>query len=198
MPDKGYITTFTGIHFNLAQPNASMVCIEDIAHHLAMTCRWAGAVQTFFSVAQHSVLVSKIVPHELKGWALMHDAAEAYIGDLTRPFKVLLRENSIGTSIVDTIELNILRAVAEKFNLPWPEPKDLAVYDDQLQKLESIMLINHHDGMFHSREGDLCEIAGLRPEQVIPPAYLTPMLPEASELMFLSRFRKVFLDDDGL
>lgn len=191
MPDKGYITTFTGIHFSLVNPQPDMVTIEDIAHHLGMVCRWAGATNTFFSVAQHSVLVSKIVPQDLQRWALMHDAAEAYIGDLTRPLKVLVPE-------IRVVEDRVMRAIALAFDMPYPEPQELAAYDDQIQKLESIMLIRKHDGVFHDRTGDLCSIADIAPENRIPDPYLAPMPPEAAELMFLARFRKVFLDDDGL
>jgi hypothetical protein len=190
MPDKGYITTFTGLHFNLRNPDPQTVCIEDIAHHLSMCCRWAGAVTQFFSVAQHCAIVSYICPRELREWALMHDAAEAYIGDLTRPLKALVPD-------IREIEDNIMIVIAQKFGLAWPEPDALRHYDDQVQKLEGTMFIRH-DGRFHARNGDVAEIASLEADQVIPAFLLTPMHPAEAEMTFLARYRKVFLDDDGL
>lgn len=201
MPAKHHITTFTGRAFNLCDPTPDMVCIEDIAHHLAMVCRWAGATTDFFSVAQHSVLVSKIVPPVLQRWALLHDAAEAYVGDVTRPLKVLMRQ--IESSVVDRcafdqIESRIMKCVAQKFDLGWPEPTDLKYYDDQLQNLEARMFVRH-DGNLHSRTtGEVTVLPDLTAEQRIPTPYLVPLSPGAAELMFLARYRKIFLDEDGL
>lgn len=198
MPDKNCITTFTGRSFNLLYPTADMVCIEDIAHHLAMVCRWSGSVRSFFSVAQHSILVSRVCPPELQKWALLHDAAEAYIGDLSRPLKAILRDMELPnvlSSSFDDIEEVILRQVAVAFELEWPKPDALSHYDDQIQKFEGLTLVAH-DGRFHDRSGAVAEIPDL--ERAIPEAYATPMLPADAETAFLARYRKIFFDDDGL
>lgn len=197
MPKKGCITTFSGIAFDLANPTPDMICIEDIAHHLAMVCRWAGATSSFFSVAQHCVLVSKVCSPELRQWALLHDAAEAYIGDLTRPLKAILRADVGALSSIDILEHGIMLAVATKFNLPWPEPAGILKYDDQIQKIEGQMFIRH-DGQFHNRDGDVAEIHDLDPGVSLPQPMLIPMIPQAAEQMFLTRYRRLFLDDDGL
>lgn len=198
MPKRNHITTFTGLQVDLSAPTPEMICIEDIAHHLSMLCRWAGATKSFFSVAQHSVLVSKICPWELQKWALLHDAAEAYIGDLTRPLKVLLRQmdpDSPGS--FDMIETGLMRAIAEKFNLGWPEPPTLAEFDDQIQRVEAELFMLH-DGQFLSREGTMTKIATLGTQQAITPAYLVPNAPSEAETMFLWRYKKIFHDEDGL
>lgn len=68
-------------------PSPKDVSIEDIAWHLSMKCRYTGASTKFYSVAQHSVLVSLCVPRHLELAALLHDAAEAYLPDIARPIK---------------------------------------------------------------------------------------------------------------
>ncbi len=88
---KNHIITYTGKTFNLLEPKPEMVCIEDIAHSLAYQCRYTGHTRKFYSVAQHCVLMA--MNSELPGDSLqklLHDADEAYIGDIARPWKNLL------------------------------------------------------------------------------------------------------------
>lgn len=81
----------SGAWLDLLDPETSDFTIEDVAHGLAHTCRYAGQANGFYSVAEHSLLVSDVATgHELP--ALLHDAAEAFIGDVTRPLKQLLPE----------------------------------------------------------------------------------------------------------
>lgn len=82
-----FITTYTGRRFYPLDPNPSDVCIEDIAHALAMICRFCGHTREFYSVAEHSVHVSRIVPPEYALAGLLHDASEAYIADVSAPLK---------------------------------------------------------------------------------------------------------------
>lgn len=100
----------SGSYFDMLDPEGSAFTIEDIAHGLSNTCRFAGQCRQFYSVAEHSVHVSNTAG----GWAfagLMHDAAEAFIGDVTRPLKSLLPEYK-------RIETTIERAIFARFNLP--------------------------------------------------------------------------------
>ena len=83
------ITLHSGASFDLLDPWNSDFTVEDIAHGLSHICRYAGQCRGFYSVAEHSLLVSEMVPG-LELEALMHDAAEAFLGDITRPLKQLL------------------------------------------------------------------------------------------------------------
>lgn len=74
-------------------PRVGDFSLNDIAHGLAYTCRWGGQVDQFFSVAEHSVIVSRYVRPELRLAALLHDAAEAFVGDIPRPLKRILGAN---------------------------------------------------------------------------------------------------------
>lgn len=82
-----WILTHTGKRFDLFEPDADMIDPRDIAHSLAHLCRFNGHSREFYSVAQHSCLVADLVPTEHKLAALLHDATEAYIGDMVRPLK---------------------------------------------------------------------------------------------------------------
>jgi 5'-deoxynucleotidase YfbR-like HD superfamily hydrolase len=87
-----YVSTFSGNRFYPLEPRIDRVAIEDIAHGLAYQCRFNGQTREFYSVAQHSLAVSSLVPAHLRLAALLHDAAEAYLGDMVKPLKVLLPE----------------------------------------------------------------------------------------------------------
>ncbi|MDP3133715.1 MAG: phosphohydrolase, partial [Burkholderiaceae bacterium] len=85
-----YISTFKGNRFYPAEPRIDGIDIEDIAHGLAYQCRFNGQTSAFYSVAQHSLMVADLVPPALRRAALLHDAAEAYLGDMVKPLKALV------------------------------------------------------------------------------------------------------------
>src|SRR4051812_30250690 len=80
-----WMQTFTGRQFWPVDPRADEIAIEDIARALAMTCRFGGHVRFHYSVAQHSFLVSLVCSPEHALWGLLHDASEAYLGDVVWP-----------------------------------------------------------------------------------------------------------------
>ena len=81
------LTTWSGRQIDFVDPSPDDVHIVDIATALSRECRYAGHASHFYSVAQHSVLCSRIVLPELAIEALLHDAAEAYIKDIPTPLK---------------------------------------------------------------------------------------------------------------
>lgn len=105
-----WILTNSGQRFDLLEPRASMVHPQDIAHSLAMQCRFNGHCGTFYSVAQHSLIVASLVPTEHKLQALLHDATEAYIGDIVRPLKQAVPE-------LRQMEHHIWGAICARFDI---------------------------------------------------------------------------------
>ena len=92
-----YITTYTGRHFEPADPDPEMIRIEDIAHALSMICRGNGHVKTFWSVGQHCINCAnearaRGLSDRMVLACLLHDASECYMSDIPRPFKKELPE----------------------------------------------------------------------------------------------------------
>lgn len=85
--ERGWMGTYTGRKFFPLDPHAEDVDIRDIARGLSMTCRYAGQVKRFYSVAEHCYHVSVHVNQQFAREGLLHDSSEAYIGDMIRPLK---------------------------------------------------------------------------------------------------------------
>lgn len=85
----GKIRMHSNTFYDFLKPTADMIKLDDIAHHLAWTFRFSGAAEPGISVAEHSVLVSRLVPAAYRKAAIMHDAPEAYLWDIPRPAKHL-------------------------------------------------------------------------------------------------------------
>lgn len=132
------ITTYTGVRFNLDKPDPRTIKVADIAHHLSMICRYTGAVREFYSVAQHSVLVSYMCDpdHALEG--LFHDGSETYTNDISHfvkraPWMKRFRPK----------ENKIQRAVFVSIGLPAnTHSEDVHVADGLVAGLEMMNLLN--------------------------------------------------------
>ena len=120
MSRGAYISTYLGNRFYPLSGKIESVNIEDIAHGLAYQCRFNGQTSAFYSVAQHSLLVAGMLPDSLKLVGLLHDAAEAYIGDMVKPLKPFIPE-------YQNIEKQVSREISRFFNLEdlsYPEIKE--------------------------------------------------------------------------
>jgi hypothetical protein len=108
------VRTFpSGEYVNLLDMNPDQIHIEDIAHQLSLTNRFNGATRFPYSVAAHSIYMARhLVPRKDMLIALMHDAPEAYLGDLVKP----LKENIL---LFKQIEDNLWKVISTKFNLPF-------------------------------------------------------------------------------
>lgn len=106
--------TQSGQSVSLGDPWKSHLCICDIAHGLSHLCRFAGQSRRFYSVAQHSVLVSQMVPTMP---ALLHDAHEYLMGDIPRPVKDYLRTR-LHSDALDKLEARLADGVLWRFTIP--------------------------------------------------------------------------------
>lgn len=165
-----WMPTFSGITFWPLDPKASEVNIVDIAHALSMTCRYAGHTKKFYSVAEHSVWVSKFVPPKHALWGLMHDAAEAY-ADIPSPIKKYL------TGWKD-IEKRIMDTICIKYNMEFEEPPDVKRIDLAILSDERNLVMNPSDKEW----GITKEILG---------ADLQCLNPTEAKVLFLNRFKEI-------
>lgn len=135
--------TYTGLQFDILNPDPDKIRIADIAHSLALTNRFGGHTSRPYSVAEHSVLVSRMVPGQYALHGLLHDAAEAYIGDFPAPWKRMVR---IGGMDIGEIEDEILSAIWAKFGLSEDVPSEVWQRDRIACAAERVALMpSQHD-----------------------------------------------------
>lgn len=135
----------SGAWFDFLDPESSEFRIEDIAAGLSNTCRYAGQCSAFYSVAEHSLLVSEIA-HDHAYAALMHDAAEAFIGDITRPLKQLLPD-------FRQIEARVEKAIFNRFNVPLPMPKEVKAADLRVLAAEQAQIMPRETSLWAFADG---------------------------------------------
>lgn len=164
------ILTNSGVYFDFFAPATNAIIIEDIAHALSNICRFNGHCRDFYSVAQHSILTSYNVPHEFALEALLHDAAEAYVGDVTAPLNQLIPDYKV-------IEQRVHEAIFVRFGLNPELPKEVKFADLIMLATEQRDLMAPHDDQWALIEG-------------INPLWETifPISSTEAEMMFLNRF----------
>lgn len=165
-----WIITQSGKHFDFLNMSPDAINIEDIACALSNLCRFTGHVQDFYSVAQHSVHVSYLVPPEFALEALLHDAAEAYCNDINAPLKHLLPDYQWFIKSVEEV-------IAAKFEIP-------SVMSAEVKEADLIMLATERRDL-DLEDGRLWKIL----EDVEPaPFLLSPLNPRQARVLFLQRF----------
>lgn len=120
-----WIQTYTGVKFWPLDPRPEEIFIIDIAHALSLQCRYAGHCLSFYSVAEHSVLLSEAVPPQHAKAALLHDATETYLQDVVRPVKRSL----LGYQVA---EARLWEAIAAKYGVPAMLPAIVKEYDTRI------------------------------------------------------------------
>ena len=130
--EAAWIQTHSGRRFNPTNPYPDAIVIQDIAHALSMQCRFSGHTKKFYSVAQHSVLVSYICDSKDALWGLLHDASEAYLVDVPRPLK---QSGKFGAYI--EFEGKMQEAICKRFGLPMKEPPSVKAADTKLLATEA-------------------------------------------------------------
>lgn len=171
--DSTWIQTFSGRMFWPLDPSPADVRIEDIAHALSLKCRYTGHCREFYSVAQHSILVSEIVPPADALWGLLHDGAEAYFADIARPVKKSHR-------LFSDIEDRIMLAICDAFGLPHEQPESVSQADVVLLMTERRDLLGTPPRAWTLRADPLEE-------------HIVPLSPTDAEKLFIARFRDLWV-----
>lgn len=171
--NKAVIETCSGEWFDYLNPEPSTIHITDVACGLGNICRFSGQIPDFYSVAEHSILMSEVMDDPTDAmWALMHDAAEAYICDIPSPLK-----QELGPKL-EAIERTILKAVAQKFDLPVYSPK---VYPLKVKDLDLRMFKLERNFVQNSKNTILKDV---EPADVTPKCYG----PDEAKSEFLSQY----------
>lgn len=170
---KGTILTNEGEYFRFGQPEDHCYTISEIAHALSHICRYTGHAREFYSVAQHSVLVSYLVPKPLALCALLHDASEAYLGDVSSPLKAMLPDYK-------AIEARVEKAIAEQYLLPYPLPPEVKHADLR-------MLMTEKRDLMPTNSRDAEEWPDIQPINY----KVRPMEPKLARTYFLRRFVEI-------
>lgn len=167
------IQTHSGLAFDVLRCTSADVRIDDIAHALSNLCRFGGHCRRFYSVAEHSVHVSHLVPREFALEALMHDASEAYCVDLPRPIKELLPGYR-------DIEARIAEAIRRAYWLP-------ATESPCVKEADNAMLLAERDALLDEPPVPWAWAAGLIPANRVPMC----LSPDGAKEAFLARFTEL-------
>lgn len=181
----GWMQTFTGHRFWPLDARPEEVYIADIAHGLANTCRFGGHSQQFYSVAQHSVLVSRIVPVAIQFDALLHDAAEAYLGDVPRPLK-----HGPGFEGYRSAEAALEQVIADTYGTEYPQHPAIKEADNVLLWTEKRDIMPRLE---YVADGEWAHGAEGGPELALP-GKIIPWDPALAEVWFLKRFDELLAE----
>jgi 5'-deoxynucleotidase YfbR-like HD superfamily hydrolase len=160
-----WMETYSGSKVHFRDPKPQEIQIRDIAHHLSLLCRFTGACYQFYSVADHSIRVAELVPWYLRLAALLHDAAEAYINDISRPVKY--------THKLDETEAILTKVIDEKYGIDSRHPL--------IREADNIMIATEARDLMPNTLG-WAEL----PEPLL--TRIRPLISGEAERMFLSRF----------
>ncbi|MCR4508897.1 phosphohydrolase [Pseudomonas sp. 32.2.56] len=166
-----WILTRSGKRMDLFDPKPAMVDPADIAHALSMLCRFNGHTSSFYSVAQHSCIVADLVPRELELAALLHDATEAYVGDMVRPLKQ-------HPSMHDyrEIEYGIWIAICDRFAIDYTLPQ-------AVHKADMIALATERRDLMPNHPEEWECLRGVEPR----PEPIKALLPSEASIHYFNR-----------
>lgn len=164
------ILTSQGTYFDFDQPERSEINAEIIAHALSNLCRFTGHCREFYSVAQHAVIVSQLVPPEFAYQALHHDDAEAFTGDMASPLKKLLPSYK-------EIERRVEAEVFRRMGLP----EKLA---PEVKHADLVALRTEQRDLMHAKGGLWTSLEGVEPAVHFT---IVPLPPMFARVLFLER-----------
>jgi len=166
------ILTASGFVLDLTSPDASGLPVEDVARALAYQPRWCGATKHFYSVAEHSVMVSRLVPEAFSYHALWHDAIEFIQGDWPSPLKVYLGRDNINRKLAP-----IEAALARRFGF------DLHL--EEVKKADLVAMATELRDLLPSAWMDWGHLPDAAPERI------EPVGPERAFALFMERYEEV-------
>lgn len=155
----GLFNTASGKLINIYNPHPDSIMLYDIANALGKLCRFGGHINDFYSVAQHSMLVAAMCETDIKMEGLMHDAAEAFVGDMIKPLKTI-----VGRSY-DDVEDRFMRVIVEKFELNMMNMHRVKQYD-----IAALDIEHHYLQLGERKQWDLAASAYKLPSRLLPPA----------------------------
>jgi 5'-deoxynucleotidase YfbR-like HD superfamily hydrolase len=174
---KAFIATYTGKKFFLLEPRIEDIDIIDIAHALAMQCRWTGHCKFHYSIAQHAYYCSFLGPDNEAFHRLNHDDSEAYISDMNRPLK---HYTAAGEAYMK-VEEPLQHLIYDAFGLPRVEPPSVKAADNAMLYAEKAQIMGY--------KFQECQI--WTPGELAAPITVEQWSPEHAEEMFLSRFNEI-------
>jgi hypothetical protein len=181
-----WLQTFSGkaaFPFDLQK---DQVCIEDIAHHLSMICRFNGATRFHYSVAQHSLYVAAKLPKQMKLHGLLHDAAEYLLGDVTRPVKGCLEVRDDSTVEMDKyrsfskVEHRALARIYDALGIEWMNSIEVC---DKIKEVDNRMVMT--EGRELLGKPPMSWNVAAKPYRGMVIAEISP---KAAERLFLERY----------
>ncbi|OWW18430.1 metal-dependent phosphohydrolase [Noviherbaspirillum denitrificans] len=173
------ILTYSGRYVNLLKPDPTTIHITDIAHALSQINRFGGHTRRFYSVAQHCVLASHLVPLKYRLHALLHDAAEAYFGDMVQPLKRL-----DGSAQYRTWESMMQAEIFDRFGLGMEQSDECKAC---IQEADLIMLATERRDLMPPDATPWAILEGVKPRN----GNISPVSSHLAESMYLSRFKEL-------
>lgn len=179
---KTSIGLSNGDFFDFRDPKGHAFDIDCIAHALSNICRYTGHIRKFYSVAEHCVLVSRLVPAKYALEGLMHDASEAYVSDMASPLKAMLPGYR-------KIEESVQEALAAFYGLKYPFPPEIHLADKQMYQIERKTIANNVEDKLWYTDNKFFDT----PIEIFP----TGMTPKNAKMFFLSRFNELTKNGKG-
>jgi hypothetical protein len=177
---KSYIITYTGKQFNLLEPETTSIDIIDIAHSLAMQCRWTGHCKHHYSIAQHAYYCSFIGPTNSALQRLMHDSSEAYLGDMNRP----LKHYTEAGDAYRRVEWPIQNLIYTSYGMPKQEAASVGLADQAMLYAEQAQLL----------PPVTFEISDPEAKSKAANVFIEEWTPRSAEKMFMTRFIELYLN----
>lgn len=169
-----WILTYTGKRVDLLDPKPEQIDPRDIAHALAHLCRFTGHCTRYHSVAEHSIGVMHHVPSLYRLPALLHDATEAYLGDVSRPLKAVLPDYR-------EIERHFEQVIRQRFGLYYSNSEPIKYADMQMLAIEREVLMPEGDDEWPC-------LQGINPASRLYVGLLAPKQAEAAYMHYLTEF----------